>query len=45
MLLADIRHTFTPGRQAVLGAGLSLSYLSSFRGPAQNILTSLRDLF
>jgi len=35
VLLADIRHLFTPGLLAVLGAGLSLSYLSSFRGPPQ----------
>src|SRR5262252_746640 len=35
MLLPDFRHPVTPSPAAILGAGVSLSHLSSFRGPAQ----------
>src|SRR5215471_20387957 len=34
MLLPDLRHPVTPSPAAILGAGVSLSHLSSFRGPA-----------
>jgi hypothetical protein len=35
MLLPNLRHLDTPDPAAILGAGVSLSHLSSFRGPAQ----------
>src|SRR6516225_2953844 len=38
MLLPDLRHPVTPSPAAILGAGVSLSHLSSFRGPAQKAL-------
>jgi hypothetical protein len=38
MLLPDLRHPVTPSPAAILGAGISLSHLSSFRGPAQTAI-------
>ena len=35
VLLPNLRHPDTPDPAAILGAGVSLSHLSSFRGPAQ----------
>jgi Major Facilitator Superfamily len=42
MLLPDLRHPVTPSPAAILRAGISLSHLSSFRGPAHNWTLMLR---
>src|SRR5215469_746970 len=44
MLLPDLRHPVTPSPAAILGAGVSLSHLSSFRGPAHNPFFDAKDL-
>src|SRR6516225_5661567 len=41
MLLPDLRHPVTPSPAAILGAGVSLSYLSSFRGPAHSVMPAV----